>query len=1081
MSSNMKNRDAHQINNLVLAAFVVTGLLLFWSGLNYLNSFYDFMGTGNGAYNIVKLTITVFVIALGIASTSVGRFTEGISITCIGLSSIAFSITSMVFDVDGLTLLDVLISIPLFISTIIYAHRKQHLRSIASLILGLSLSYPFIADLSGMTEIVGIGTMVSGLLYAYVGMEGLIVEDNRKKNKSAKKDWIEKLGNDPAYEMTVIPCFFILGLLSIMSALSDNSSIEFAVASASLSIIIIAMAIRGLIGGIILEGVVALMYALCSMTYAIVVMADCTMIPLIELLFAITILCCGIGFILRKEFVPGIGFIIFGIVTAIIWTFDADMSWEYGSYILAIFTLAYSTYRWLVYTTNGYVMKYLKKEMNPEILKYKHYSIASPYLLVPTAGMIIMGILAIVNGSWGFHGDFNFLDFDSDSYITIKMIYAATILAFSVIAMRIRMLSDGILMLLMSMSALMSAVSEMSFGESGFSWSNIFFMLGFITCAYIFTANKQYEKTAATGILSFALLLESLSIGGDSTMSVSMIIAGILFIVIGVKNILLFAMKLNIHINVESMRRYSDAEYSMVIISTAGVMAFAFLSLTMGYYVLDTEHSHSLYLSKFVLAMMVMAFGTYALRKGIPTEGLMMLLVSLSASLFAMLHLFDIDGPILFDLIISFIFIPLAFAFYKEQNRTMTITSILLFFTFFLESFTSMASMLEVAIMMLKIVATLSAIIAWIYFEMPYKRLDFLVKHEHREVPDSGKYITITSFLMISLLILWAGITYINMDLVITETNLITYQCTKIALCAIAIVFAIDTFGKGLITEGIMNTLISISGLTFSVCYLVYGVSGPTSLDLLFSLGLYITTYLFAKRKDYALAFATGVFGVSLSIPFFYNVDTSLATGIGFVVTGLILAGYSVLGLISEGKWGQLHAPLTRSREKIPSVITVAGIFISGIMGLMLFVSDDFITYTVAEFSLSCVIALFSIYAIYKNHISEGIIMLMYCISTASYAACVILDVGATSDIDIVLSINIIATMALFLLSKNYLMVISAFGLGIICTIALILFDPMWNAGILIFAIPAVIYSALIWINNESDRKIPLISWVCGS
>ena len=152
----------------------------------------------------------------------------------------------------------------------------------------------------------------------------------------------------------------------------------------------------------------------------------------------------------------------------------------------------------------------------------------------------------------------------------------------------------------------------------------------------------------------------------------------------------------------------SPVEYAHSLVSTAGVLMFAILSLVLGYYVIDGDSS--LYLVKIVMSVITMGFGLYALSRGIATEGMMMYAVAMITIVTSAAHIVHIPDTEYLGMVVSFVFIPLAYRFAREGDWMMSIASALLFAMFFLGPFVSDAAYLEVIVAVLKAVSCVMAI-----------------------------------------------------------------------------------------------------------------------------------------------------------------------------------------------------------------------------------------------------------------------------------------------------------------------------------------------------------------------------------
>ncbi len=355
---------------------------------------------------------------------------------------------------------------------------------------------------------------------------------------------------------------------------------------------------------------------------------------------------------------------------------------------------------------------------DPGVLRYGHYVTLNRYAIVPTACFIMLGFLLLIMAVWSLR---SYIDpmMGQETYNLIRTIMSLITIIFAVEAMRCRCISEGMLLMMAGLSSLIFSVSEANFGITALSITYIFFSAGFLSSGYVFYKRKQRMITFGTIIFSIATLLPLfLSNYYEIITGVGFMASGLIFILIGCYD------TIKIGGGKEPLRYigYKDVcskeEYAHMLTSTAGILSFATLSLVLGYYVLGTsEHSTSLYVVKFLLSIVVVSFGVYALNRGIVAEGLMMFVLALSTLSVSILSLMHIEGPVSLDLILSMVYIVLTIEFFIKREGLLCITCLMIFLVLFMESFTHHAALLEVVITILKAVSAYSAIAALLFYE----------------------------------------------------------------------------------------------------------------------------------------------------------------------------------------------------------------------------------------------------------------------------------------------------------------------------------------------------------------------------
>ncbi len=350
-------------------------------------------------------------------------------------------------------------------------------------------------------------------------------------------------------------------------------------------------------------------------------------------------------------------------------------------------------------------------------LKYEYYVNFSQYALMPTAASTVIGILLILSSLESLAPYFG-LNIDYVTFNIVKMVFAAITVIFSILILRVRQITEGVLLMLMGLSVMIFSIAELSFGYSELGIVILFFIAEFLACSIIFYVRKQYVYAVATMIFSiFAVFVNYTSNSEyNALFGLFVMMAGVTFLTFGLWSMISITSGKEYVRYISNKIFYSDAEYANVLISTAGILAFATLSFVLGYHAIigkDTQFN----LIKLMISILVLAFGVYAVNKGILTEGLMMLALSVTTLVSSIFGILGLEELTAFNLIMSFTFIPLAVCFAIEKDYLLLFTAVLLFLVLFMESFMNSTLALELAINVLKIISGYYAIGSWIYYD----------------------------------------------------------------------------------------------------------------------------------------------------------------------------------------------------------------------------------------------------------------------------------------------------------------------------------------------------------------------------
>lgn len=349
---------------------------------------------------------------------------------------------------------------------------------------------------------------------------------------------------------------------------------------------------------------------------------------------------------------------------------------------------------------------------------YRHYVKSNLSSAIPSASMIVLGVLLMFMSIWALREYMPFY-VDEYTYNIIRSTFSVFALLFAAIAMRAYCLSEGILLMIAGLSALTFAISELSFGASGFMISSLFFAMCFLICSLIFFLRKNYVITLSTLIIGVTVILGFLSSNKfNEVVGIGFGISGVMILLIGCFMCIRIGAKTEDYVNDRTFRTETPEEYAHVLIETVGMLSFATMSLVLGFYILDASgHSMNIYVVKLALSIIVLIFALYAIEHGIIAEGLMMLILSLSAFMFSITSILGMQGPLILDFILSFAYIPLTIQFLVKRKYMTAVLASLMFLMLFMEVFSHDAHMLEIPIMLVKIVSIYTAVTALLYYE----------------------------------------------------------------------------------------------------------------------------------------------------------------------------------------------------------------------------------------------------------------------------------------------------------------------------------------------------------------------------
>lgn len=348
---------------LSVTAFMLIGLLMIWAGLNYLNSFWNFMEVEDGAYDVTKSIISAFVLVFSIHMFSRNLVTEGIVVMFTGISSLSFSLGALLLNVQGYEVLDILFSIGIYIAAILFIGRKNYLLGLASLSFAVSISFAYAIKTDGLNVLVGAGLMISGLFFAYYSFGNLILGETGKNilhvTQNSRPVAVEE-DRDRSFELVIVAGMYTFATLTLLVGYEflfvDYTSVPYCVAEFFLSLAVMAFALYALVRGMIPEGIMMLMFGLSCFIFATVVIFGFAPSSLIDIITSLVLGITGAAFLLRKEVMLSVISLLFlagGILEAV---FELYFLGGVFISIMGILAMYYAVSRWVLMETGKEIL-----------------------------------------------------------------------------------------------------------------------------------------------------------------------------------------------------------------------------------------------------------------------------------------------------------------------------------------------------------------------------------------------------------------------------------------------------------------------------------------------------------------------------------------------------------------------------------------------------------------------------------------------------------------------------------------------------------------------------------------------------
>lgn len=328
-----------------MMSFLIAGIVMLWTGFNYLLIYLRPDMLTPDSYNLMKLLLSSVLIVMSLMLFRRDILMEGILLLYMGLSLFSFSVSYLFMGGDGSYIMDAVYCIPVLVCTVIFIINRERLVSIASVFLSISMVYPVITGGDGESVLQGICIVASGLLLVHVGSYGLYSDRVLFESTHVNMD------ESQVKDMLTSVSLFIMATYCIYTYLSPYND-EFYIAAAILALVSMFMSISCLQRGVSTVGIAAFMYSFASVIFAIWNILGGAGYAITDLAASCVIGVIGLVLLRDHRFALGIPFVIFGAITAPGFLFTEGYCWKIGSIILAAFLLYYCISR-MVYIATG--------------------------------------------------------------------------------------------------------------------------------------------------------------------------------------------------------------------------------------------------------------------------------------------------------------------------------------------------------------------------------------------------------------------------------------------------------------------------------------------------------------------------------------------------------------------------------------------------------------------------------------------------------------------------------------------------------------------------------------------------------
>ena len=700
-------------------AAIMTGIVLIWSGIDAILLSIGWGDVDISAYSvslIVPTTAGLVVSWMAIRNGDIGRGTTTLVLNLLIISIIA---EGHFGSLEAYLMLELSSIIPLLSCTPLLVRDGRRWDTTSIILLSVGLLCGSIGDDSLF--------LLSGILILSSG--AMMFAGSMGPGPSSKDDG--RVNAMPA-------CMALIAVQSIESAMiliTDMTSIVPVILGASIAV----LSAKILLNGRAVIGLAMTMYSLCSVVISPSVASDPEVWRIMAASASAISVICSASCIAGGNRIFGAGMATFAFGSAISTITGSNIPLEIGLSVLALTSMISAS------RSDG-EQEVRKNEILPEIPA------------THSTGLMVLAFMLITTALT------EFLECDivvSNRVLLVECIY---VLGFSVIAMKGRMITETVLLILSGTMAIVFPLADSVPDANAPLPTNVFMVIGFAVCAYVYA--RQHSPFRSFGcIMLIATLASSLITDSNTVHASMMLLAGIVFLIVSMKKTYRFGLSKTPRMTERASTKQSDNQYPVVLIMTVTILLLLILSLISETGVIASVDDSGMDILRLVLLLMASGFGFYCMAKGITAAALFLFGSCTVGVASAVLSFAGSTLPVEYRLLMVLLFVTVTYTYFRMKDKIMFMMSLFVLLGLSVGPFLPRTDLFDIMNIAVKIVSGMVAITLWIEYDtgrviLPKVswrwRKDLIEEGPVRDIP---RCIRICGTIMCSIVLIWTGAT----------------------------------------------------------------------------------------------------------------------------------------------------------------------------------------------------------------------------------------------------------------------------------------------------------------------------------
>lgn len=710
-------------------------------------------------------------------------------------------------------------------------------------------------------------------------------------------------------------------------------------------------------------------------------------------------------------------------------------------------------------------------------LRYDHRTELGTEAMSVILNKFLMCLLCFMASLGSTQWGLDMLNLNVNNFNVLMIPLGITAMLFVMLSFRNRDITNGIVLLFLSMSQMTNTISRLAFDSAGFTWQQVFFVFGFAVAAYIYHTRKQIDAYPCA-ILCITIVLSTFIHGfGHQIACVGYFACGTLYFISASHRLYYHCVKkvpgefLAIHLNDPS------ETYDEMLFNTAGIISFSILAMFLCFYILDGSDAITLHIVKMVISTITLIFGLYSLTHNIIDEGLLMFCTSLNMFIFSLMYLIGYPEPVFMSVITCAINLSLAIKFLRKNKKLIfAIIALALAIIFLLESIFIYVKYMEVALMFLRVLMGTVALLSWIEYETgrtPFKmvsniRKKFLLTTKHEDNKND-----MTPYLTSGILLLWMGSNYIlyNFD---SMFNMDLYYMVSLILSTLPIMFIRSIFNECRTSNGIMIAIIAISTFVISLTKLTYMESIPNVTYFIFFIGSAVCMMIFMKLRDFPMFFLSLTMVVTYLIKSIIQNPLAISSGLLYILSGTLLMSDVFLTVALGDKWQKKMAHRDRQREWFSNPVLTTTPFVMYLVGLiclMFTFENPTFGFCMLNLALAAVLIVTAFLELMNGDVYSFPLVLMMTVIAVTNSFATLMDAGSSYIIYVPIVIIGLISAPSYIINGRIPLGITCLVCGTLTLLGIVAnLDFFLKLGFTILGVVSLIYATNMWFANDLGR-----------